>query len=157
MARQTFNDDDDSIANSIPHKPVARFACAAGQCPMPGTIFTGSTGLCVYHVGAHAGDWHRITRVLVDWQCVMDEINAARRAHCSHDLAGNPDALERLFGDAWKRLQPMVAGAWEDDLKPGAVKAGQPEDYREWGIRLERFIGQRVVEILRKRLGAKAA
>lgn len=156
--KRTGFDGTDSIADAIPHKPVARYACSAHQCPMPGTIFSGgSGGMCAYHIGTHGTDWPRITRVLLDWQCVTLEINAIRRAHCDMELSGHPDELAKRFADAWARMQPLVAGAWEEELKPGNLKSGHPETYRDWGMRLERFIGQRVVEVLRKRLGAKAA
>lgn len=155
--RKTFNDDDDSIANSIPHTPVKRFACIANQCPMTGAIFGGGGGgMCAYHYATNSADWGRITRTLLDWAIVTDEINTCRRAHINPETATSPAVLEQLFRQAWARVEPGV-GTWGEDLKPQPGKGGAMDNYGAWGLRLERFIGQRVVESIRHQIGRKAA
>lgn len=144
--RRTFTDDD-SIADSIPHTPVAkRFACAAHECPMTGAIFGGNShaGTCGYHYAANPIDWPRITQRLVEWQCVTDEINRCRAAHINPETATKPAVLEALFATAWARLAPLVPG-WERDLQPQKGKGGYADSYRSWGQRLEEFIGGQVL------------
>lgn len=124
-------------------KVVKRYPCFAGGCPMPGTIFTGSTdspGSCAWHFGVLANDIPKVTQVLKDWNCVAYEVNEARRAHMG-ELACNPKALDDAHRAAWERLQPLVPG-WEDQLQPQ-----EGERYRAWMQRLERFLGARVVEV----------
>ena len=155
--RKSFNDDDDSIANAIPHKQVMRYACVANQCPMPGTMSgEGAHGVCCYHWNTFAGDWPRITQVLLDWAILSDEVNHCRALHCSPGNATKPDVLQNEFGLAVARVL-QGAGTWADELKPGTSRGGKPESYQVWVYRLECFLGQRVVECLSKRMGAKAA
>lgn len=155
--RKTFNDDEDSIANAIPHKPVIRYQCAAQQCPMPGTMSgEGASGVCSYHWNTFAGDWPRITQALLDWSILSEEVVHCRRLHCNPGNATKPDLLESEFKLAVARVV-QGAGTWADELKPGLNRRGAPEDYQAWTYRLECFLGQRVVECLSKRMGAKAA
>lgn len=132
-------------------KPMPRFACFADACPMPGTIFPGAgvggtgdrPGTCAWHYAVNANDIPRITQVLQDWHCVAREVNAARRAQYG-ETASDPKAMDALFAQSVSRLRPHVqAGGWRDEFEalPG-------EHFREWGQRLEAFIGGRVVEVL---------
>jgi len=147
----------ESIADAIPHKSVKRYACIANNCPMPGAIFSGSGGgMCAYHYGTNSEDWGRITRTLQDWQCVTDEINACREAFNNPSTATRPAVLEAMFDSAWRRLQPLV-GSWSEDVKPQLTKGGKPDSYGSWILRLERFIGARVVDCIRHQVGRKAA
>lgn len=155
--RKTFTEDDDSIANAIPHNPVRRYACTATQCPMPG-VNSGEGGrdLCAYHYGAFTGDWPRITQALLDWALVTEEINHCRRALNNPAFFRDPELLDGEFKAAVARVL-QGAGPWIEDLKPGLTRGGRPDTYSTWSYRLECFIGQRVVECLSKRIGRKAA
>ena len=155
--RKTFAGDD-SIADHLPQAPTKRYGCAANGCPMPGTISGGGHGSssCSWHYGTSGHDWPRITQVLLDWQCVSDEINTCRRAHTDPETCGNPKVLDDMFDAAWRRMGPLV-GAWEKDLRPQAGRGGQMDSYVAWSLRLERFIGGRVVDVIRHQLGRKAA
>ena len=155
--RKTFNADDDSIANAIPHKAVMRYECMAHQCPMPGTMSgEGGSGICSYHYNTHGTDWPRITRKLLDWGILSDEVNHCRSLHCNPGNSTRPDLLDVEFKLAVARVL-QGAGTWADELKPGLNRRGDPETYQVWVYRLECFLGQRVVETLSKRMGLKAA
>jgi len=147
-----------SIADAIPHKSINRYQCAAHQCPMPGTMSgEGGHGVCAYHWNANSMDWTRITQTLLDWAIVTEEINHCRSVLCSPDTACRPDLIAEEFRNAWARVE-QGAGAWHNDLKPQPTREGGPMDsYGTWAQRLERFMGQRVVEALRHRIGRKAA
>ena len=155
--RKTFNDDDDSIANAIPHRPVRTYACSANQCPMSGAIFASTgTGVCAYHYGTHGSDWPRITQTLLDWAIVSEEISHARRLFCNPSTAADPAHLAKEFTAATQRVQ-SGAGSWWPELKPQLTRGGQMDTFSSWINRLEAFLGQRVVESLRHRIGRKAA
>lgn len=121
-----------------------------GNCPMPGSIFVGSNsgGMCSYHYQTDSADWPRISRTLHDWGVVTNEINACRTAHTSRATATRPAALAELFKQAWSRLEPMVEG-WENELRPQLCEGGKMDSYSSWGLRLEKFMGKRVVELIR--------
>lgn len=154
MARKLF--DENAPLNTGTYRPEKpQFACTADQCPAPGTIFPGAThgggrGLCVFHYGANASDWPRITQVLKDWECVGYEFRECRRVMCDPATATDPRAQNALFGIAWKRLQPLVAG-YEGELAPRA-----DDRYDRWGRRLEEFVGGMVVAALRTQYGRAA-
>ena len=155
--RKSFNADDDSIANAIPHIPVKRYECAAHRCPMAGTISgEGGSGICAYHYNTHSGDWPRITQVLLDWAVVTEEINHCRTVLCNPATAANPAAIAEEFAKAAERVL-QGAGSWTEDLKPQLTRGNQMDSYGSWTNRLECFIGQRVVEAMRHRIGRKAA
>lgn len=154
--RRTFTEDE-SIADAIPHKAVRRYACAAHQCPMAGTISgEGGKGICAYHYNTHGTDWPRITQTLLDWAILGDEVNHCRSLHCDPANTTKPDVLEAEFKLAVERVL-QGAGHWINELQPGKSRRGDPETYQVWAYRMECFLGQRVVECLSKRLGAKAA
>ena len=147
----------ESIADAIPHKAVMRYVCAANQCPMPGTMSgEGAKGVCSYHWNTFSGDWPRITRALLDWAILSDEVVHCRRLHCDPANATKPDVLESEFKLAVQRVM-QGAGTWAEELKPGLNRRGDPETYQVWAYRLECFLGQRVVECLSKRMGLRAA
>lgn len=121
-----------------------RYPCFADGCPMPGTMFPNGPdkdGCCIYHYGAQPSDIPKVTQRLTDWQCVIAEINAARRV-LTGDTAADPKAQDEAQTAAWQRLAPLVElSGWADTLKP------QPrEGYGDWERRLEAFMGARVVE-----------
>lgn len=148
----------ESIADAITHKKVMRYACAANRCFMPGTISgEGGSGLCAYHYATNPGDWTRITQILLDWEIVTAEINACRTLLTDKTKATRPDLINAEFKRAWQRVKGG-AGPWLDQLKPQPTREGGPMDsYGTWALRLERFIGQRVVESLRHQIGKQAA
>lgn len=152
----TFAKPEKSLADSIPHTPVKRtYRCTAHNCPMPGAIFgagESAAGVCAYHYGAISHDWPRITQLLTDWQCVLDEITACRSAHNDPAMAMSPGKLEVQWRQAWVRLSPLV-GTWADQLDPKAVRtrSGRTPDYHGWGLHLETFIGGRIAEQLSPR------
>jgi hypothetical protein len=141
-----------------PNRP--RYPCFAEGCPMAGTIFPGAgvggtgdrPGTCAWHYGIVPTDIPKVTRVLLDWQCVAVEVREARRA-LTGEIASDPKALAIAFSTAWERLQPLVTG-WEDQLAPGTIRTSKGADtrhrqsYGDWAKHLERFIGARVVEVL---------
>jgi len=143
----TFAKPDKSLADAIPHTPVVRtYRCSGHGCPMPGAIFDNPgqlTGVCAYHYAANPSDWPRITQALTDWACVTDEINACRQIHTDPETATSPGTIARQFEAAVARLEPLV-GTWWDQLKPQPGRGGRMDDYRSWGLRLDRFIGARV-------------
>jgi len=131
------------------------YPCFADQCPMPGTIFTGSTGCCAWHYGAHVHTIARITQVILDWDCVASEINAARAA-LNGPMATDAKAMRDAFRAAWSRLKPL-AGAWADQLRPGPLRTAGGldrdlgmESYGHWVMRMERFLMQRVREAVQR-------
>lgn len=147
----------DSIANAITHKSVMRYQCAAHQCPMPGTISgEGGSGICVYHYNTHGTDWPRISQTLLDWAILTDEINHCRSIMCNSATATKPDLIAQEYASAWNRIKDHL-GTWTDELKPQPTKGGHMDSYGSWTLRLERFMGQRVVDALRHRIGRKAA
>ena len=164
MARSTFDERAEYRGGALTQHekpPARRYPCFANGCPMPGTIWPGAVqggtgdepGTCAWHYGVQTHDIPKVTRVLLDWQCVSFEVNEARRAHTSSELACNPKALADAFAAAWERLQPQV-GEWAEELRPGTARnsrgdrLGHREDYASWARRLERFLGARVVEVL---------
>lgn len=152
--RKTFDENDDaSIADAIPHRSTRpSYGCMAHDCPMAGAIFTGGDGgICAYHHGTHGTDWPRITRALQDWHCLTAEINDCRRAHRNPLTAMDGKVLDHLFAKAWQRLQPLVGEDWGAELRPSKYPNGFAESYRDWGVRLERFLAKRVTEAIRTR------
>lgn len=131
-----------------PPPTVQRYPCFADGCPMAGTIFPNGTadgkpGVCAFHYAANPTDIPKITQVLNDWQCVANEIRAARRC-VTGPAAADPATQDREQALAWGRLGPVVQrGGWGDVLAP---RPG--EHYGEWAKHLERFLGARVVEVL---------
>ena len=147
----------ESIADAIPHKQVNRYACLAHQCPMTGSMFgEGGNGVCVYHFGTNSHDWPRITHTLLDWAIVTEEINHCRRVLTNPETASSPAVIEAEFRKAVQRVE-QCAGQWINDLKPQLTRGGKLDSYGTWSQRLERFMGQRVVEALRHQIGRKAA
>lgn len=158
MARSSFDDAKDyrggrvSADDDTPKR--VRYACFAEHCPMPGTLFPdhGKNGVCAWHYGIVPSDIPKVTRVLLDWQCVSDEVNAARVVLCG-DQAADPKAQADALAAAWSRLKPLVAG-WDDQLQPGTIHTAKGADtgfrqgYGDWAKHLERFLGARVVEVL---------
>jgi hypothetical protein len=124
------------------------YRCVANNCPMPGSIsgIGEGGGVCAWHYGANASDWPRITQKLLDWGCVTFEVNECRRIHTESESAYNARAIADAFAAACQRLQPQAGAWWDDTLKPGLLKSGFPESYRDWGNRLERFVGGQVQE-----------
>lgn len=144
-------------ALSVPDKPaVKRYPCFADQCPMPGSIFASGTdkaGACAWHYGVLPNDIPKVTRVLLDWQCVSSEVNAARRL-LTGPAAADAKAQDEAFASAWNRLQGFIDTTWQAELKPGNARTSKGEEhpfregYGDWAKRLERFLGARVVEVL---------
>ena len=156
-AKRTSFSESNSFVDVIPANQPKRYACAAHQCPMAGTLSgEGGHGVCAYHCATNPKDWGHISRTLIDWQCVTDEINACRRTHTNPETATDPGLIARLYAQAWVRLEPLI-GTWEKDIRPQPDKSGSTEGYQAWGLRLECFLGGRVVEALRHQLGRKAA
>lgn len=142
-------DEEDAAPDEAPSR--TRYPCAANGCPMPGAIFpaSGSRGMCGYHYATNSSDWPRITQALTDWRCVSAEVNEARRVLTDQDLCTDVKAQNDAFRTAWERLQPAMAmGGWNDALKPAPR-----ESYSGWCRRLEEFMGARVLEVLRQRVG----
>ena len=149
--------DGDNIADAMPHTPVLpSYRCAAHGCPMTGAIFEhsgGGAGICAYHFASNTTDWPRITRSLVEWECVTREIRECRRVHMEPETATKPAVVEKLFKAAIARLEPLT-GTWWDQLKPQAGRGGRIDNYRDWGMRLETFIGGTVIGELTRRKAA---
>lgn len=146
--------DEDDTPDDAPAR--ARYACAANNCPMPGTMFpSGSNkgGVCHYHYAANPSDWPRISKVLNDWRVITSEVNEARRVLCDQDLCCDIKAQNDAFRGAWERLQPALVGSgWHDsELAPA-----QGERYGGWANRLEAFMGGQVLEALRHKVGSHA-
>lgn len=157
MATRKSFTEDDSIANAIPHRAVNRYQCTAHQCPMPGTISgAGGNGVCAYHYNTNSSDWPRITQTLLDWSILLDEINYCRGIMCNPATAADPVFLAKEYAAAWIRIKDHL-GTWTDQVKPQQTKGGHMDSYGSWTLRLERFMGQQVVENMRKRAGRMAA
>jgi hypothetical protein len=140
-----------STANDIP-RSVKRYTCMANQCPMPGTISGESgNGVCAYHYNTHGPDWPRITQTLLDWAILTEEINRCRSIMCDIATTTNPDLIAQEYAAAWARIKDNL-GTWTDQLKPQHM-----DSYGSWSLRLEQFIGQRVVECTRHRIGGRMA
>jgi hypothetical protein len=147
----------DSIANAIPHRSVKRYTCMANQCPMPGTISgEGGNGVCAYHYNTHGPDWPRITQTLLDWAILTEEINHCRKVLTDPATAAKPAIIADEFRIAWQRIKDNL-GPWTDAVKPQLTRGGHTDSYGSWALRLEQFMGQRVVECLSKRVGRQAA
>lgn len=147
----------DSIANAIPHKSIKRYACMANQCPMPGTISgEGGNGVCAYHYNTHGPDWPRITQTLLDWAILTEEINRCRSIMCDPATAAKPDLIAQEYAAAWARIKDNL-GTWTDQLKPQPNRGGHMDSYGSWSLRLEQFMGQRLVECMRHRIGGRMA
>lgn len=97
--------------------------------------------MCAYHYAANAQDWPRITQTLVEWKCVLDEIQTCRKIHTDPATCTRNNGAE--FDAAVARLESLT-GAWWSDLKPQLGRGGRMDDYRDWGHRLEVFIGGQV-------------
>jgi hypothetical protein len=156
MSRSSFNDDAEYRGGAIERKgPPRRYPCFATGCPMPGTLFTGSTdeaGTCAWHYGNLSSDIPKVTKALQDWSFVAYEIIEARRV-LTGELAKDPKAIARAFAVAWERMQATDLGEWAGQLKPDRIQTSKgeitnhAESYGDWAKRLERFIGARVVEV----------
>ena len=147
----------ESIADAIPHKAVRRYACAAHQCPMPGTISgEGGNGICAYHYATNSTDWPRISQTLNEWAILTEEINHCRKVLTDPATAAKPALIADEFRMAWDRIKDNL-GPWVNDVKPQKTKGGHTDSYGSWALRLEQFMGQRVVECLSKRVGRIAA
>lgn len=120
-----------------------RRPCDAHGCPMPGAIFLNghdAPGICAWHFGANGSDFPRITAALLRWQCVSDEINAARRVINDPMMATDVKAQKRAIHEAWIRLQPAVDGSgWEAALKPL-----DSEPIGDWCRRITDFLVVRI-------------
>lgn len=140
-------EDDDTPPP--PSGPTLRaYPCKAHQCPAVGAIFLGSTtehGVCSHHYGQNAEDWPRITQCLLDWACVMNEINHARRVFVHPETCTDVKAQNASFRDSWARMEPLV-GAWAEQLRPDPEKT-----YSQWIGKLEPFMAARVLDVLRGR------
>jgi hypothetical protein len=152
MVRRAFNPNKEaSIADALPHAE-RKFACFAGGCPMPGTIFrdgSDKAGCCAWHYAALPSDIPRITQVLKDWACISDEVQAARRA-LTGQFATDPKALRQLFTEASHRVRDAVAGGgWGNQFDPKLH-----EDYGTWAGRLQDFLTSRVSEATSTRRAA---
>lgn len=155
--RKTF-DEGESIADAISHKPIRRYQCGANQCPMPGTMSgEGGNGVCAYHYGTHSTDWPRITQVLLDWANVTDEVNRHRTLACNPATATDTKLMDGEFKTGVERVLQWAGSNWEADLKPQLTRGKRMDTYSTWAYRLECFVGQRVVDCLRTRIGKKAA
>lgn len=147
----------ESIADAIPHKSVKRYTCEAHQCPMPGTMFgEGGNGVCAYHYATNYTDRPRISQTLNEWAILTQEINHSRKVLTDPATAAKPGLIADEFRLAWDRIKGNL-GPWIDAVKPQLTKGGHMDSYGSWALRLEQFIGQRVVECLSKRVGRIAA
>ena len=117
------------------------YHCSAKGCMMAGTILPGGSSgcVCVYHYESPPHDWPRITRILSDWDCVTDEIEAARRSLTNPKTSMDLRFQNRQFAAAWARLSEAAPG-WVSQLQPGNGRTGHAETYRDWAARLERFL-----------------
>jgi hypothetical protein len=129
-------------------RPRIRNRCFADGCPMPGTMWTtqlsdgnNPPGSCAWHYGVVPSDIPKVTRVLLDWQCVSYEVNEARRA-LTGQAAADPAALDALYGMAVERLKAATRdGGWGDTF-------GRSGDYSDWMRGLQAFLGAKVLEVL---------
>lgn len=165
MNRKDFDEYRGGALSEPKLKSVRRYPCFADGCPMPGTIFPGETqgtgdklGTCAWHYGVLPNDIPKVTRVLLDWDCVNAEVNEARSVLTGPNAA-DVRALQAAFDAAWARLLPRASG-WEEQLRPSTIKSRDPvtrlrtvdsgmrESYADWAKRLTEFLGARVVEVL---------
>jgi hypothetical protein len=168
MARKTFDNAGTGELHTGSYVAPRRNACYADGCPMAGAIFTGGTngpGVCAYHYGVKPHDVPRVTSALREWDCVAFEVREARRA-LTGDAAFDPKAMTALFTAAWQRLKPLVHD-YAEQLQPGRIRVPDSEaeggyrytwgteSYADWAKRLEQFLGARIVETLRGRIGGK--
>ena len=118
-------------ANDNEAQQRPRYRCAAFDCPMTGSIFLGSgDGVCAWHYGSESHDWPRITRVLDDWRCVTQQINAVRRVLVEQPSNGKAhDAILRAARDEL----PQVAPQW-------GLEPAEHEDIGAWARRLAGFL-----------------
>lgn len=163
MPRHTLQDEEreyrGGAINPQPQPAVRRYPCFADGCPMPGTMWGGITqggtgerpGDCIWHYGVNPSDIPRVTRVLQDWHCLVDEINAARAVLCG-DMACDPKAQDEAMAQGWRRLAPQVEmSGWADQLQPHK----HHEHIGEWARRLTEFLGARVLEVRSVRSGGR--
>ena len=94
--------------------------------------------MCGYHYDALPQDWPRVTQKLADWQCVTDEILAARRAQIDKKTCLDQAAMDLELVKAWRFLKPQVP-AWIEQLQPLPNQT-----YRDWGKMLEKFMNVRL-------------
>lgn len=152
---RVFSDQEAPLEN----KPAARaYRCFADGCPMPGTMWGGVTqggtgerpGNCIWHYGVNPSDIPRVTRVLQDWACVVNEINAGRNVLCG-DMACDPLAQDAALTVGWRRLAPLIEmSGWVAELQPQAR-----EHIGDWTRRLTEFLGARVLEVRSLRSGGR--
>lgn len=146
--RRHFSDADDAPIDT--GKPKRRaYPCRARSCPMPGTMFTGSTdedGICALHFGCNADEVTKTTQAILDWQCIVDVVLAGRVYACDVNVCTNHKEADRRQAEAWAKLVPAVEGSgWKQRV---AIRSG--EHFVEWSQRLSRFLANRVKE---RRLG----
>jgi hypothetical protein len=137
--------DDDETEDEQPRVPArARHECCANGCPMPGSMFpSGGRGICAWHYGTNSDDWSRITEVFRgSWFMVARELLRARRTLCDPDLCTNVRALGEAYRDGAERLR--LAGG------PPGLAPQDKESLSQWTLRLEAFLGARVLEVVRK-------
>lgn len=136
------DDDLDDPQPSAPARP--RYECCANNCPMPGTMSpSGGRGICAWHYGTSSDDWSRITEVFQgSWHMVARELMRARRVLCNPDVCTNVRAQNEAFHEAAERLR--MAGA------PSELAPVGKESLSQWALRLEAFLGARVLEVVRK-------
>jgi hypothetical protein len=136
--RKGFNENE-SAAPAADTPAVARYACMAHRCRMPGTIFMGgSQGQCWLHARENMNDWPRISQVLLDWDMIVDEVLLARRTMIGV-YASDPKKQDELKAEAWSRVRGALP-LWEAELSPKGI------DYGQWGRSLEAFLHARVKE-----------
>ena len=138
----------ETAAESPPFtQKIIRYQCAAHNCPMVGSIFPGGgqSGVCGYHYDTQAHEWRRTTQILIDWACVTDEINAARRAQINPKTSLNAVAMQNEFTRAWRTLEPL-ANNWTEQLRPLPNMT-----YAQWGRHLEKFMNE-ILKVKRKAL-----
>jgi len=64
--------------------------------------------VCAWHYGCESHDWPRITRVLDDWRCVTQQINAVRRVLVEQPSNGKAhDAILRVARDELSQVAPQ--------------------------------------------------
>lgn len=142
--RRGHFDEDGGPVQAAPKR--ISYPCWADECPMPGTIFLdGVRGICAWHYGRVGDDIPKVTRAILNWDCVQREINAGRRVLTAPDTLANPKALDAALRDAWERMKPAVLDSgWKPRLEPR-----QGERYGEWVRRIERFLSNRIKESLK--------
>lgn len=142
--RSRFDESADQAAPVTVGAPARRprFSCAAHGCPMAGTLFLGSDGVCGWHAREQGGDWPRITQVLNDWACVNQAINSLTRVLNTPDTCADPKTQNAAMLEAWTALAEAVHGSgWKQRLEPQ-----KSESIGSWVHRLRLFLGARVKE-----------